>query len=181
MTTLEGNHPWEGVWKHYRDRVCPHYAPPTATGSEAHYLTMCTATRNIRNRLLRALQHILHYLVLPPWDTLTPEMHIHILCGSALPAEWNAPFKKQQYILGRKCTDPLCHHDTPTPPISYNRNRNPTNRNYLDICFSSSQNNRNSLAWVLVALVLSFFINPIGASDQAWGTIDTIRGLVPAP
>jgi hypothetical protein len=30
-----------------------------------------------------------------------------------------------------------------------------------------------------VALVLSFFINPIGASDQAWGAIATVRGLVP--
>ena len=31
------------------------------------------------------------------------------------------------------------------------------------------------------ALVLSFFINPIGASDQAWGAIATIRVLVPEP
>ena len=31
------------------------------------------------------------------------------------------------------------------------------------------------------ALMLSFFINPIGASDQAWGAIATIRGLVPEP
>ena len=30
-------------------------------------------------------------------------------------------------------------------------------------------------------LVLSFFINPIGASDQAWGAIATVRGLVPQP
>ena len=30
-------------------------------------------------------------------------------------------------------------------------------------------------------LVLSFLINPIGASDQAWGAIATIRGLVPEP
>jgi hypothetical protein len=32
-----------------------------------------------------------------------------------------------------------------------------------------------------VLLVLSFFINPIGASDQAWGAIATVRGLVPEP
>ena len=32
-------------------------------------------------------------------------------------------------------------------------------------------------------LVLSFFINPIGVSDQAWGTIVTftVRVLVPEP
>ena len=32
-------------------------------------------------------------------------------------------------------------------------------------------------------LVLSFFINPIGASDQAWGAIATftVRVLVPGP
>ena len=32
-------------------------------------------------------------------------------------------------------------------------------------------------------LVLSFFINPIGDSDQAWGTIVTftVRVLVPGP
>ena len=32
------------------------------------------------------------------------------------------------------------------------RNRNPANRNHLDQSLSSSQNNRNSLTWVLVAL-----------------------------
>ena len=33
------------------------------------------------------------------------------------------------------------------------------------------------------SLVLSFFINPIGVSDQAWGTIVTftVRVLVPGP
>ena len=30
-------------------------------------------------------------------------------------------------------------------------------------------------------LVLSFFINPIRASDQAWGAIATVRVLVPEP
>jgi hypothetical protein len=31
-------------------------------------------------------------------------------------------------------------------------------------------------------LVLSFFINPIGVSDQAWGAIATsVRVLVPEP
>ena len=34
-----------------------------------------------------------------------------------------------------------------------------------------------------LVLVLSFFINPIGVSDQAWGTIVTftVRVLVPGP
>ena len=36
---------------------------------------------------------------------------------------------------------------------------------------------------VFTPLVLSFFINPIGVSDQAWGTIVTftVRVLVPGP
>ena len=35
----------------------------------------------------------------------------------------------------------------------------------------------------IFTLVLSFFINPIGVSDQAWGTIVTftVRVLVPGP
>jgi hypothetical protein len=33
----------------------------------------------------------------------------------------------------------------------------------------------------IIMLVLSFFINPIGASDQAWGAITTVRVLVPEP
>ena len=33
----------------------------------------------------------------------------------------------------------------------------------------------------LIGLVLSSFINPIGASDQAWGAIATVRGLVQEP
>ena len=36
------------------------------------------------------------------------------------------------------------------------RNRDPANRNHLDICLSSSQKNRNSLGWVLVALTVCF-------------------------
>ena len=31
------------------------------------------------------------------------------------------------------------------------------------------------------SLVLSFYINQIGASDQAWGAITTVRGLVQEP
>ena len=41
---------------------------------------------------------------------------------------------------------------------------------------------RMSGTMVLVLLVMSFFINPIGASDQAWGTIATsVRVLVQGP
>ena len=39
------------------------------------------------------------------------------------------------------------------------------------------------LLLLLLSLVLSFFNNPIGVSDQAWGTIVTftVRVLVPGP
>ena len=86
-----------GGRKHYRDRVCPYCGPPTVAGSEAHYLTTCTATSTIRNRPLRALKHVLHYLALDPWDTFTQEVHVQLLCGSALPPEWKASAKKQRY------------------------------------------------------------------------------------
>jgi hypothetical protein len=36
------------------------------------------------------------------------------------------------------------------------RNRNRVNRNHFDIFLRSSQKNRNSLAWVLVALTVCF-------------------------
>ena len=86
-----------GDRKQYRDRVCPYCGPPTVAGSEAHYLTTCTATSTIRNRPLRALKHVLHYLALDPWDTFTQEVHVQLLCGSALPPEWKASAKKQRY------------------------------------------------------------------------------------
>ena len=44
-------------------------------------------------------------------------------------------------------------------PISYStspRNGNPVNGNHLEICLLSSQKNRNSLTWVLVALTVCF-------------------------
>ena len=41
------------------------------------------------------------------------------------------------------------------------RNRNHINRNHHGICLLSSQKNRNSLTWVLVALTVCFDIPPL--------------------
>ena len=43
-------------------------------------------------------------------------------------------------------------HMYSTPP----RNGNRANGNHLDICLLSSQKNRNSLTWVLVAMTVCF-------------------------
>jgi hypothetical protein len=69
----------------YQTRTCNLCQPPGATGSERHYLTSCPQVQGAREQAIRSVAHILPYMNLPKWQSITNDDRIRFLSASCLP------------------------------------------------------------------------------------------------
>jgi hypothetical protein len=73
------------VCHQYQTRTCNLCQPPGATGSERHYLTSCPHIQGAREQAIRSVAHILPYMNLPKWQSITNDDRIRFLSASCLP------------------------------------------------------------------------------------------------